>query len=91
VGVAVLDDVNAARERAALGGGVGYRGELPPGAGAGPGEDDGGELFAGAGDEAAADGGGAVVEDVDAGRAPVVQDGLEGGDGRGPLRVVLLA
>lgn len=27
---------------------------------------------------------------MDAGRAPLVQDGLEGGDGRGPLRVVLL-
>ncbi|MFJ8364059.1 hypothetical protein [Streptomyces sp. NPDC093984] len=90
MGVAVLDDVDAARERAALGGGVDYRGEPLPHAGADPGEDDGGELLAGAGDEATADGGGSVVDDVDAGRAPLVQNGLEGGDGRGPLRVVLL-
>ncbi|GAB2900518.1 hypothetical protein GCM10027074_78260 [Streptomyces deserti] len=57
MGVAVLDDVNAAGVGAALRGGVDYRGEPLPGADADPGEDDGGELLAGAGDEATADGG----------------------------------
>ncbi|MEU7282493.1 hypothetical protein AB0A69_27505 [Streptomyces sp. NPDC045431] len=55
-----------------------------------PGEDDSGELLAGAGYEAAAGGGGSVVDNVDTGRAPLVQNGLEGGYGRGALRVVLL-
>lgn len=51
VGGAVLDDVDAARMRAVLRGGAGYRGEPLPGVGADPREDHGGELLAGGGSE----------------------------------------
>lgn len=68
---------------AALEGEVDHRSDPLPGTGAAPGEEDGGELLADAGNEATAYGGGSVVDDADAGRAPLLQDFFERGDGPG--------